>query len=182
MRIVLTGGPCAGKTSLIEKFRNDENIYIIPEIATILFQEEYPAPDPWSQEWQNAFQAAVVKRQLEEEEKIPSDIPNVIFDRGLLDGSAYIPGDSWNFANKFKLDYVSVLKRYDMIIHLRSLAWIDPLKYEELKSTNPSRFENVQEALDRDKKTIEAWKDHKCRIVPHGSLTEIEKYIRSIVS
>jgi predicted ATPase len=120
-RIVLTGGPGAGKTALLELIRQSfcSHVTVLPEAASIVFGGGFPRhSDP---ECQRAAQRAIyhVQRQLE----ITGDSHNaaiVLCDRGTLDGLAYWPGALQDFWLPLGTDRARELARYDAVIHLRT--------------------------------------------------------------
>lgn len=175
MKIVITGGPCAGKTTVLEALKKElPGVNFVNEVATTLFNEGYPAPNPWTQEWQNGFQKAIFDRQIQEETTVRGI---TIFDRGLGDGAAY---DS-NFWNRFNLTKEDIWNRYDYIIILRSLAFLDPEKYVELQKSNPHRFESPERALELDQKILDIYKEHPNAFVSDGNLETTINHIKEIV-
>jgi CYTH domain-containing protein len=78
-------------------------------------------------------------------------------------------------------------RRYKAAIFLRSLAYDQPDLYEKLKSGNPHRRENVDEARIMDEKTLQAWVGHPhLRILDNstdweGKLKRLEKEICGVL-
>jgi len=181
--IVITGGPCAGKSTIIDRLKQDFNAYyFIPEVATMLLESKaYPMPDPWTQEWQDGFQEKIVTTQLLLEKTTLSLSENkfIILDRGVLDGAAYMEGGVKEFCNRFNLIEKEVLNRYHSVIHLESLSTMSPKMYEELLKTNEQRFETLEQAQHRERMTQEVWKNHPKRY--HVS-NEIEMSYKTICS
>jgi AAA domain len=92
-RVVLTGGPGAGKTALLELIRQSfcAHVKVLPEAASVVFGGGFPREDDPT--CRRAAQRAIfyVQRELE----IAGDSHNpaiVLCDRGTLDGLAYWPG------------------------------------------------------------------------------------------
>lgn len=181
--IVITGGPCAGKSTIIDRLKQDFSAYhFIPEVATMLLESKaYPMPDPWTQEWQDGFQEKIVTTQLLLEKTTLSLSENkfIILDRGVLDGAAYMEGGVKEFCNRFNLTEKEVLDRYHSVIHLESLSTMSPKMYEELLKTNKQRFETLEQAQHRERMTQEAWKNHPKRYIVSN---EIEMSYKSICS
>lgn len=174
-KIVITGGPCAGKTTVIETLRKSLSCHFVNEVATTLFEEGYPPPDPWTQDWQNQFQKAIFDRQIQVELLSTQGI--TIFDRGLGDGAAYDP----NFWTRFNITKEDIWSRYDRVIILRSLAFLDPEKYTELQRTNPHRFESPERALELDQKILNIYQDHPNAYISDGNLETTISHIKEIV-
>ena len=160
--LILTGGPCAGKTSIIEALKPiySDQVHFVPEAATDLAENGYPMPGPdmqWSQEWQNKFQVEILERQIElEAEATDSKKSLAVLDRSRLDGLAYL-----GLGVKLEEVYPSELHgsfegirrqvhmrpyRYDQVIHLETLA--AAAGYES--ATNLARFEDPKDAVYRD--------------------------------
>jgi predicted ATPase len=103
-KIVLTGGPCAGKTTVVEALRKEfaAQILVVPEVATMLLSSGFPVPGKdlqWSLEWQVAFESAVLPIQIQLErayelKAAENGTPVLVCDRGRLDVAANIPGGS----------------------------------------------------------------------------------------
>lgn len=88
-RYILTGGPGAGKTSII-KFLAEQGYYIVPEAATEIIEEALKKgiEKPWkSDDYHIKMYQLISKRQAEVQK---STAPLVFFDRGHLDGLSYI--------------------------------------------------------------------------------------------
>lgn len=171
MKIVLTGGPCAGKTTVLEAIRASfgSRVLIMPEVPTILMANGYPRPGidiANSDAWFSSFQEVVLpfQRNMEDQYLIMAKekgINLVLFDRGLIDGAAYMPGGKQAYLKKFNLSEAEVFKRYDQIIHLESVAVCQPELWESLKDTNPNRYEQTLElAQERDHKLKDVWRKH----------------------
>ena len=120
-RVVLTGGPGAGKTAVLELIRRSfcEHVRVLPEAATIVFGGGFPrGEDPGCK---RAAQRAIfyVQRELES----AGDVHNptiVLCDRGTLDGLAYWPGSVDEFCSSLGTAVGEQLARYDAVIHLKN--------------------------------------------------------------
>ena len=162
-RVVLTGGPCSGKTTvqrvLRETFTNQ--LVYVPEAATMLLEGGFPAPSttlPWSEAWQLSFQRAVLALQysLEDIHSITDEGTKLIVcDRGVLDGAAYMPGGRNEFGKRFNVDLQDAIERYEVVIHLESLATTDPECYGRFN--NEHRFESIEQAQSLEHAIREAW-------------------------
>lgn len=191
-RIVLTGGPCAGKTRCFQKVLEEFSgkVLGVGEIATQTYLGLGLPPSGYP-DWNRAFwdhpplrrefQAKILEAQWQREKEIEDlakaqGIGAVLCDRGLLDGSAYWPGGLADFLSQFQLDLNECHGRYRQIIHLESTA-MDP---GDLYSSaeNSTRREPKPEAMEREKRTIEAWNGHPNRFVVRVA-DSIEKKIRA---
>lgn len=173
-RIVLTGGPCAGKTSalvrVIEHFSNlGYKVFTIPEVPTMFTQAgmNYLTTN---KEFFYQGEKATLEIQLALEDRFTKMAktltePSVIVcDRGTMDISAYMDPDLWDkITNEIGTSTPQLLSRYDAVLHLVSAA--DGAEQFYTTSNNVQRLEQADEeglktARLLDKKVIHAWKDH----------------------
>ncbi len=84
MKVVITGGPSVGKTTIVNGL-GQLGYRIVEEKATQIIKEGKFLP--WVD--RQKFQAEVLKRQLSAEASILDFDQTVILDRGLFDGEAY---------------------------------------------------------------------------------------------
>jgi predicted ATPase len=159
-RIVLTGGPGAGKTAVLELVRQYfcEHVHVLPEAAGIVFGGGFPRdPDAGSR---RAAQRAIfhVQRELEAAAQA-RNAAIVLCDRGTVDGAAYWPGPSV-FWTEVGTTLSDELARYDAVIHLCS-----PSERDGYNRGNPLRVESPTEAAAVDHRLREAWQAHPHRFV-----------------
>ena len=171
--IVLTGGPCAGKTTTISCVKDDlkemgYHVLLLNECATELInggirpfgKNAIPVFD---------FQNEILNLQLYKEkrymdiiEKLPEDTECIILsDRGILDSKAYLGQEMFTkLLDKNGLKEEELGHQYDMVIHMVTVASDVKARYNT--STNTARFEqDPEEAICVDLKTGDAWKNHK---------------------
>lgn len=154
-QVVLTGGPGAGKTAILEFMRLAfcRHVVILPESAGILFKGGFPREqDPVHL---RALQQAIfhVQRQLEAS-TADDNAALVVCDRGTPDGSAYWPGPGtlWEAVGT---SAEAELSRYQAVIHLRTPSGDNGYNYR-----NPLRIETVEEALAVDARIAAVWNGH----------------------
>lgn len=188
-KIALTGGPCGGKTTSINKIKEKftelgYQIIVVPEAATLLinmgikpFGED--SLEPFE------FQKLVIETasKLEDIAYRKAMLDNkdtlIICDRGLIDSKAYIDKDGWNkllkYYNKKETDFMN---EYDLVIHLRTAA----LGKEEFYTleNNQARSETPSEAREKDLLTLNSWLGHpKLKII--GNDTNFEDKINNVI-
>lgn len=167
-KIVLTGGPGSGKTTVIESIKKNfggkYKVIVIDETASYLINMGLR---PFGENPINMvdFQELVLKTQFAKEEIInrgvellPDEDVLLIYDRGLLDNCAYINEEEFEEVLKRLDDKHTIsefLERYDLIINLVSRSDFYTL------DNNPARSEAVEEALELGNKTLNAWIGHK---------------------
>ncbi len=181
-KIVLTGGPCGGKTKIFNRLKKEfaDSIVFVPEVATMLMEGGYPrdGSSP-SEEWLNKFQTVVLKNQLRVEAEALEEagkrgLSVIICDRGALDGSAYVPGGEEVFCALTGTDAKELASRYDLVLHLESRAIGDPDSYGN--NTNSHRLEGPEAAIAIDDAIWKAWKHHPNHIRVHFEGSIDDKY------
>jgi predicted ATPase len=154
-RVVLTGGPGAGKTAALELIRQSfcSHVVVLPEAAGIVFSGGFPRDD--ASPTRKADQRVIffVQRELEAlaEGRNPA---LVVCDRGTVDGLAYWPGPD-DFWPSVGTTHALELGRYDAVIHMRT-----PTRRHGYNHANPLRIETAAEAHAIDDRIAEAWRAH----------------------
>lgn len=157
-RIVLTGGPAAGKTTLISRilkeFRQEDGwkVITIPETATELISGFGIRPFGNCVSMED-FQYFVIEDQLHKErlalkgaEMVPEDKVLIIYDRAVLDDKAYISDAQFakTLAHFGKTEQ-EVLSGYDAVLHLVTCAKGAEFAYNY---GNAARYETVEVARE----------------------------------
>ena len=175
-RMVLTGGPGAGKTALLELIRQSfcSHVKVLPEAAWVVFGGGFPRePD---EVCRRAAQRAIyhVQRELE----VTGDSHNaaiVLCDRGTLDGVAYWPGAIEDFWTSLGTTLDKELGRYDAVIHLRT-----PTEAFGYNHVNPLRIESAASAAEIDARIVGAWNGHPRRWLIEPSSNFLDKAARAL--
>ena len=118
--VVLTGGPGAGKTAILELIGHFfcHHVRVLPESAGVVFGGGFPRDK--QPELQRAAQRAIFYVQRELETCGAIGRPAIMLcDRGTVDGCAYWPGPG-DFFDALGTSAAEQLKRYDAVIHLRT--------------------------------------------------------------
>lgn len=174
-KIVLTGGPCAGKTTalvkIIEHFSSlGYKVFTIPEVPTMFTQAgmDYLTKN---RDFFHEGEKATLEIQLALEDKFMSMAETctepvvIVCDRGAMDISAYMTKDMWQDITS-AVGYTTQQlrdKRYDAVLHLVSAA--DGAEKFYTTSNNAQRLEKADEqglkiARTLDKRIVEAWTGH----------------------
>jgi len=160
-RIVITGGPGAGKTAVLELARHGlcPHVEVLPEAASIVFGGGFPRRN--SDPERRAGQRAIywVQSELESLAQSNDELATVLCDRGTLDGLAYWPGHRAEFFTELDTTMYAELQRYEAVIHLRVPA--DAGSY----IGTVLRRETHREALEIDARLLEVWSEHPRRII-----------------
>jgi len=159
-RIVLTGGPAAGKSAVLLAIRQSfcGHVRVLPGAAGMVYGGGFPRDD--SVEARRAAQRAIffIQRELETVADARNDAL-VLCDRGTVDGAAYWPGpdDYWSSLGTTRDDE---LARYDVVIHLHT-----PTLRAHYYKQNPLRIESLAEAAAIDERIARAWDGHPHRFI-----------------
>jgi len=186
-RIILTGGPCSGKSYAIENFFSND-IVKIPEVATYLLENNYfPAPPEGDKtEWQANFQDAILKTQFILESEIFHNDDNyfVVQDRGIADGAAYMPNGIKDLEEKMEKFFgMKVYEQIGWKTIVVILSIPDEKSYNKLKETNPHRMENYADALKAHNKIIEVYQASPYKhVIISGSYKDNYKAIEKILN
>ena len=173
-KIVLTGGPCAGKTTalvrVIEHFNSRGfKVFCIPEVPTIYSLAGWNYLTPNRQLYFEG-ERAILETQLALEDhfmrlaSVCAKPVLIVCDRGAMDISAYIAPEEWDSICGEAGTNSNVLReRYDAVLHLVSAA--DGAEQYYTTATNSTRYEKADEeglriARELDKKVIKAWTGH----------------------
>lgn len=174
--VVLTGGPGAGKTAVLELMSKVlcEHVAVLPEAASILFGGGFWRLD--SRSGRMAAQRAIYHVQAElqtlvlEEKKWSM----ALCDRGTLDGLAYWPGKESEFFAALHTDFEKEFRKYRAVIHLCSPSVENGYNYQ-----NPVRVESADAAAKIDMRINDAWKTHPNYYVIESTDDFIEKVHRA---
>ncbi len=186
---VLTGGPCAGKTtalSVLEQVlaKKGYKVMIVPETATELISTGIT---PWELT-QNVFQDMITERSLAKEEmaRRTANLLNrdtvIIYDRGIMDGRAYTEKKAFlNILKKYGLTETEARNGYDAVFHLVTVA--DGAEEYYTLANNKARTETPEQAREADAKTRNAWIGHPhLRIIDNstGFNEKIDRLIKEV--
>lgn len=165
-KIVLTGGPCAGKTTAMSWIQDTfekqgYKVLFVPEEATELITGGIT---PWESSTID-FQTLIMKLQIQKEDAflestkfLNHDKFLIVCDRGILDNRAYMSDlEFMQCLKNNNLTFEEAKERYDACFHLVSAA----KGAEEFYNLgNVARTETIEEAKELDDKTLRAWIGH----------------------
>lgn len=160
-KVVLTGGPGAGKTAVIELVQRQfcRHLVVLPESASVLFQGGFPrSQEPAAKQ---PLQRAIyhVQRELEAWGEAAADCAILLCDRGTVDGAAYWP-EPPSFWEALQTTRASEMARYAAVLHLRV-----PSPSGGYNHANPHRVETAEEAARIDERILALWEGHPHRFV-----------------
>lgn len=190
VRIVLTGGPAAGKTTLISRilkeFKTEDGwkVITIPETATDLISGFGIRPFGNCLSMED-FQYFVIEDQLHKEklalkaaEMVPEENVLIIYDRAIFDDRAYITQEQFEKTLAyFGKTSDEILAGYDAVLHMVTCAKGAEFAYN---FGNAARYEDVSEAREKDDSTLNAWSAHPKLFVIDNSVDFEDKINRAI--
>jgi len=171
--IVLTGGPCGGKSTLMTSCKQTfgqkgYKLISIPEavsevMASGIGYHEMPGYlfndilfSKILNNEENSLRAG--KYFAEQGQKVI-----IMYDRGLRDIAAYTSPENWNrMMKKHKLTDEILNNRYDAVLNLVTTAYGAEIAFEQQWGNNPQRHETggIQQARDTEDRTQAAWQGH----------------------
>ena len=192
-KIVLTGGPCAGKTTAMSWIQNHftkcgYKVLFVPETATELITGGVA---PWTCGTNAEYQKCQLLLQLEKEKifhraarTMPAEKVLMVCDRGALDNKAYMTEAEFSQVLE-SLDYneVELRDHYDAVFHMVTAAKGAEQFYTT--ANNAARTETVEQAACLDDKLIAAWTGHPhLRVVDNsrGFEEKLKKLLTEIAS
>lgn len=167
-RIVLTGGPGAGKSAVLETVRRTlcEHVLVLPEAAGVLFRGGFPRRK--DRESVRAAQRAIfhVQRELEAVGDVPRPAV-VLCDRGTVDVLAYWPGPAEDFWAATRTGLDAELHRYELVLHLRTPGpVIEPGDAAAgAEGVDPVPLEAAVAAAVIDARVEQVWRPHPRRVL-----------------
>ena len=174
-RVVLTGGPGAGKTAVLELIRQSfcSHVKVLPETAGIVFSGGFPRGDGAAMRRPAQRAIFFVQRELEATADA-TDAAIVLCDRGTIDGLAYWPGPD-DFWKDVGTSLEEQLRRYDAVIHLRT-----PPAGDGYNQHNPLRTESAAQAKAVDELILHAWEKHPNRFVVEATHDFLNKAAQAL--
>ncbi|MDO4796812.1 MAG: AAA family ATPase [Coriobacteriales bacterium] len=187
-KIVITGGPCGGKTTALSRIQRDLShlgytVLIVPETATALISGGVA---PWTCGTNEDYQKCQMLLQLQKERIFEQAAATmdankilIVCDRGELDNRVYMSDEEFarvlSYLGKSKAE---LRDSYDAVFHLVTAA----KGAEEFYSleNNEARTETAEEAAAMDDKFIAAWTGHPYLRVIDNSC-DFEEKMRTLI-
>lgn len=161
--VVLTGGPCGGKTAILELAQKIfcNHVAFVPEAATITYGGGF-----WRIPEARGIKAAqrvicCIQKELEGLVQTAPDCVMGVCDRGIIDTIGYWPDSELNFWQDIGRTRQEIYEHYAMVIHLKTPTTAK-LGYN---FNNPVRNESMEQAVQLDEKIQAVWEGHPNRVV-----------------
>jgi len=188
-KIVITGGPCAGKSTALSKIQEEfekmgYTVLFVPETATELINGGVA---PWTCKTSDEFQKFLMKLQIEKEQVFESAAATmstekvlIVCDRGMLDNKAYMTKSGFEkVLDDLKLNEVELRDNYDAVFHLMTAA--NGAEEFYTKANNTARTETPEQARELDEKLLASWTGHPhLRVIDNS--TSFDEKIRRLIS
>ncbi len=190
-KIVITGGPCAGKTTALSWIQNaitrlGFRVLFVPETATELIGGGVA---PWTCGTNLEYQKCQLQMQLFKEKIFEQAAHTmneekilIVCDRGALDNKAYMNDAEFSAVLEYLgADETKLRNSYDAVFHLVTAAEGAETYYTTIN--NAARYETVAEARALDQRLLSAWTGHPhLRVIDNstGFETKMKRLITEI--
>lgn len=182
--IVLTGGPCAGKTSAMAFLRDRLSkrgfqVLTVPENATHFLANSEGFQAEWAGTTaQVQMQRIFLEYQMAQEDSFkafaklhPTKRSILLLDCCTLNSKVYLSDEQWQqvltLPGHAALTEQQLFARYDLVIHMVSCAFDGLYEYGP-GSNNPGRYHSPEEAKECDTRSLAVFTNHpQVRVVPH---------------
>lgn len=163
-KIVLTGGPGAGKTSAAGEVARRLGVLAqhVPEAATQVYHRLGRKWNELTLEERRGAQTAMYLLQLEQEADAEkharaAGVRFLILDRGTIDGAGYWPDGVDAFWTAMKTTRTAELARYDGVVWLETAAALGLYDHD---ASNAIRFEDAAGAIAAGETQAILWQEH----------------------
>lgn len=188
-KIVITGGPSAGKTTGLSWIQNEftklgYTVLFVPETATELISG---GVTPWGCGSNLDYQKCQMRLQLEKErlfeqaaKTMKAEKVLIVCDRGTMDNRAYMNELEFSqVLNEVGSDEIQLRDSYDAVFHMVTAAKGAEKFYTT--ENNSARTETVEQAAALDDKLIAAWTGHPHLRVIENS-TNFEDKLKRLIA
>ena len=192
-KIVITGGPCGGKTTALTWIANNlpqrgYTVLFVPETATELIGGGIT---PWGCGTNLDYQWCQMELQLTKERlferggrTMDADKLLIVCDRGAMDNKAYMTDEEFGqLCREMDTSEAALRDRYDAVFHLVTAAKGAIGAYTT--ANNAARYETPEVAVAVDDRIIAAWTGHPhLRIIDNSSAFEekLERLLQEILA
>lgn len=187
-KIVVTGGPCGGKTTALSRIQRDLShlgytVLIVPETATALISGGVA---PWTCGSNVEYQKCQMRMQLQKERifeqaarTMPQDKILIVCDRGEMDNRAYMTDEEFACVlDDLGKTEIELRDDYDAVFHLVTAAK-GAAEFYTLEN-NGARYETPEQAAEIDDRFIAAWTGHPhFRVIDNS--TDFEGKMRNLI-
>lgn len=164
-KIVLTGGPGAGKSTAARHIaaKLGRTAIYVPEAATQVYERMGRKWSDLTLGERRGAQEAMYRLQLSQEAELESRARDsgatlLLLDRGTIDGAGYWPDGSDAFWSAMGTTHRAELDRYHAVIWLETAASLGLYDHD---ASNAVRFESAPEAIAAGQRMADLWRSHR---------------------
>lgn len=161
-RIVLTGGPCSGKSTLMAELRRELEplVHCVPETATIVIAQVGVKP-PRDKAGIRQFQRTIYRVQrgfetISDLQAARDGKKALLLDRGVIDNAAYCASLS-EFEDVCRTSLEYEYAQYDIVV---CLAMPSREIFDAMGANNPARGESYDQAAALGRRIAAVWGRH----------------------
>lgn len=167
-KIVITGGPCAGKSTAMSWIQNaftqrGYTVLFVPETATEFITGGVA---PWTCGTNLDYQKCQMKLQIEKErlfmqaaQTMPGEKILIVCDRGAMDNLAYMTAEEFGQVLAYVgANELELRNSYDAVFHMVTAAKGAEEFYT--MANNAARYESPAQAVELDDRLLAAWTGH----------------------
>ena len=181
-RIVLTGGPGAGKTVVSARLaqRRPDRYVVVPEAATQVYAHLNTTWTHLDLPGRYDAQRRMYHLQVAQEDRLAAAHPHkiLLLDRGTVDGATYWPDGPDAFWKDLHTTLHAQLQRYDAVVLLQTCAALGETFYDG-NASNFCRFEDASEALKAEQRLHHLWQQHP-RLFHVNAYPELEEKVDAV--
>jgi predicted ATPase len=179
-RIVLTGGPGAGKTVISRRLAVEwpDRFVLVPEAATQVYDALRTRWDRLSLEGRHDVQRRIYRLQVEQEDRLATEHPGktLLLDRGTIDGAAYWPAGPEDYWRELGTTLEAELARYERVVWMQTCATVGAYDGD---ASNSCRFEDADAAIASGNLLAMLWSGHP-RLLRVDAYADLDEKIRAV--
>jgi predicted ATPase len=179
-RVVLTGGPGAGKSVISRRLAasHADRIIRVPEAATQVYDHLQTRWDRLDLPARREVQRQIYRLQVRQEEDLAAANPDkiLLLDRGTIDGAAYWPEGPADYWRDLGTTPAIEQARYDLIIWMETAA---ALGLYDGDASNACRFEDAPGAVASGKLLRDLWGGHP-HLMHVGAFANVDDKVRAV--
>jgi predicted ATPase len=180
IRIVLTGGPGAGKTVIARHIAagDPQRFVLVPEAATQVYDALQTRWDRLDLPGRREVQRQIYRLQSAQEQRLADANPGkiLLLDRGTIDGAAYWPEGPAAYWKDLGTTAAQERSRYHTVMWLETCA---ALGIYDGDQSNPCRFEDADAAVRSGDVLLDLWKAHP-RLIRVDAETRLDDKIDTV--
>src|SRR5918997_830459 len=179
-RIVLTGGPGAGKTVISRRLaaESPNRFVLVPEAATQVYDALRTRWDRLTLDGRRDVQRRIYRLQVEQEDRLAAEHPGktLLLDRGTIDGAAYWPEGPEDYWRDLGTTPAAELARYEQVVWMQTCAAVGAYDGD---ASNSCRFEDADAAIASGNLLAMLWSGHP-RLVRIDAYADLDEKVAAV--